>query len=104
VTSLVRAGGVARAGGGCRGGEGVGLGVEEVGDVLTPVLVVFESVGFVDARQRGVSNFVEGSGVRLVRSRSRSEAHALCVMTGSAREWVDKFGRWLILVNGGVSS
>jgi hypothetical protein len=52
-----------------------------------------------------VSIRVEGSGVRVIRSRSRSEAHTLCVMTGMvAREWVDKFGRLLLmLVNGGVS-
>ena len=54
---------------------------------------------------RGVSSCVEGSGVRVIRSRSRNEAHALCVMTGMvAREWVDRFGRLLLmLVNGGVS-
>ena len=53
---------------------------------------------------RGVSIRVEGSGARVIRSRSRSEAHALCVMTGGlAGILVDKFGRWLILVNGSVS-
>jgi hypothetical protein len=35
----------------------------------------------------GVSNYIEGSGVQLVRSRSHSEAHALCVMTGQCRNF-----------------